>query len=276
MDQVYHIVHPKYIVQYNRELTALGLRRLLPNSKTLCERYTEKINLVASEGIRKCIKCEKAEIIFVTDSNSRLRYKQFYLQEKSEGAFVYLDLSNIFIGAQVTSVDYDKNTTYGDIRLNYQNILYLLKTIDNIQDITVVGTHIKAIDRFLNDVEKKEHIRTHVIKNDIIEHKERFADENLQIKMLHDMLDYKPSTAIILTGDGNGMDYNSGFFEEIIRMHGLGWDIVLLSWESSCHNGMKHWVEQNGRYICLDQYYRYITHQRTDLKNPRQSLQFVT
>ena len=275
VEQEYHIVHPQYIAQYNKELTALGLRRLLPDAQTLCEQSANNVNLIASNGAVKCIKCENAENDFAISVNSRLRYKQFYLQEESEGAFVYIDLSNIYIGAQETSTKYDKDTVYGDIRLNYANILHILKNIDNIQDITVVGTHVKSIDRFLNNVEENENIRTHVIKNEIVEHKERFADEHLQIKMLHDMLDYKPNTAIIMTGDGNGLGDNFGFFEEIIRMHGLGWDIVLLSWENNCHDAMKRWVDQNGTYVNLDKYYKYITEQNSYLENPRKALQFV-
>ena len=275
VNETYHIVQPKYIVPYNKELTALGLRRLTPDAKTLCNQLANNINLIASDGIIKCSECKHYEDNFAMTVNSRLRYKQFYLQEENNGAFVYLDLSNIYIGAQSTSIKYDENAVYGDTRLNYPNMLRMLQSIDNIKDITVVGTHIRSIDKFLNRVEETEHISTHVIKNEIIEEKERFADENLQIKMLHDMLDYKPSTAIIMTGDGNGANNNVGFFEEIIRMHGLGWEIALLSWSNSCHQSMKHWVDQNGTYINLDKYYKYITEQRSDIKNYRKALDFV-
>ncbi len=269
MKKIYHIISPEYVSDHSLETTSFGLKTILPNAITLCKRKITENNLLAFEGYKKCIRCNNIESKLTITNN-------FNSQHDSIGCFVYWDMSNIYIGAQNTGAKYEGEKFYGNIRLNYQNIIYFIESILNIYSITVVGSNTRSIRGFLQQLEDKDYLKINIIENDIIESKERFADESLQIKMLHDMIDYKPNTAVVLTGDGNGINQEIGFFNEIKRMHRLGWDIVLMAWDNSCHKDMKSWVKKNGEFIALDDYYYYITYQNPtpDNKIWRSSAQF--
>ena len=276
MNKIYHIIDPKYILEYSKETTALGLTRISPDAKTLCKRQATELNLLHLYNARKCIDCNKVESKLTKTNINQSKTHLFDFQKESNGCFVYWDMSNIYVGAQNTGIIYEGEQYYGNIRLNYQNIVNFIESISAIHSITVVGYNIKPIMNFLNQLKNESNILTRVVENDIIENKERFADENLQIRMLHDMLDYKPNTAILLTGDGNGFNKGVGFFNEIIRMHEIGWDIVLMAWERSCHKEMRAWAEKNGEFISLDDYYYYFTFQNPNGSNQiwRSSAQF--
>ena len=83
---------------------------------------------------------------------------------------------------------------------------------------------------------------------------EDIPDERLQLRMMQDAVDHlnEPGVVVLLTGDG-------GFLGSLERIRRLGWQVELLSWEHSCHHGMRSWVERNGIFVRLDDYFGSIT-----------------
>ena len=76
----------------------------------------------------------------------------------------------------------------------------------------------------------------------------------LKNQMLGDLADYEdPGIVVLLSGD-------SGFHQNLERMHRRGWRIEVLSWEHSCSLRMRGWVEANGVFIPLDDYYASVTY----------------
>ena len=57
-----------------------------------------------------------------------------------------------------------------------------------------------------------------------------------------------------------------GFFSTLKRMRQSGWQVEVLAWEGSCNRYMKEWVEDNGTYVPLDDFYSSITFLEPDDK----------
>jgi hypothetical protein len=89
--------------------------------------------------------------------------------------------------------------------------------------------------------------------------KEQAVDQALQVHMLRAVLDRPPGVAVLLTGDGSGAHLGKGYFADLKRMHSKGWKVEVLSWNNSCHTGLKEWAKQNGMFVALDDHYESIT-----------------
>lgn len=81
----------------------------------------------------------------------------------------------------------------------------------------------------------------------------------LRERMLEDLADKAPGIVVLLTGDGKPDEGGNSFYRNLERMHKGGWRIELLSWEHSCHTEMRGWVEENGVFVPLDDFYEAIT-----------------
>ena len=65
---------------------------------------------------------------------------------------------------------------------------------------------------------------------------------------------------VMLTGDGAGFDDGVDFHADVERMHRRGWRIEALLWRHSCNHRMQEWVEENGKFIALNDFYDSITY----------------
>lgn len=89
---------------------------------------------------------------------------------------------------------------------------------------------------------------------------QEMPDVLLRARMLRDLADKAPGIVVLLTGDGKSDDEGESFYKNLERMHQVGWRIELLSWEHSCHKEMRSWVEENGVFVPLDDFYEAITY----------------
>ena len=88
---------------------------------------------------------------------------------------------------------------------------------------------------------------------------QEMPDILLRERMLGDLADKAPGIVVLLTGDGKGYSKGEGFYKNLERMHQKGWRVELLSWKRSCHKRMRSWVEENGVFVPLDDFYEAIT-----------------
>ena len=90
---------------------------------------------------------------------------------------------------------------------------------------------------------------------------QEMPDRILQLRMLEDALDYNgdPGIVALMTGDGAGYLEGAGFHRTLERMHYRGWRVEILSWAHSCNQRMRHWAEENGAFIALDDFYDSVT-----------------
>lgn len=185
--------------------------------------------------------------------------------------FIYWDNSNIFHSAQELAEDRNgERDSYYRLRINFRNLYKLAAADRPVVRAFAAGSIPPALTALWNVLEGQG------VKVDLFQRGEDtpseqdVPDERLQLAMMRDALKYKhdPGTIVLLTGDGRGYDEEKGFFKTIEDVHSLGWRIELLSWNHSCYQRMKEWVQDHGTYIALDDYYDSVTFLKREEDDP--------
>jgi hypothetical protein len=85
-------------------------------------------------------------------------------------------------------------------------------------------------------------------------------DKTLQLAMLNDALANQPGVMVLLTGDGARYYRGRGFCQTLENIHDrLGWSIEVLGWRESCNERTMKWVNANGVFLPLEDFYFSIT-----------------
>ena len=179
-----------------------------------------------------------------------------------EEVFVYWDNSNIFIEAQRIA---EERNLHIDaryrVRINFDNILRLAHADRPLRKAIAAGSVPPEMRQLWN---RMEHQGVQVelfdrIRADLGE--QEIPDQRLQLEMMKDALICAddPGIVVLLTGDGTGYLEGAGFHSALELMHQRGWRLEVLSWAHSCNFRMRQWVEQNGVFIALDDFYDSIT-----------------
>ena len=176
-------------------------------------------------------------------------------------AFIYWDNSNIFIGAQEVTEEREGHDARNRVRIHFRNMLSLAHADREVEEAVAVGSVPPQLQRLWNQMEARG---MDVAVYDRGEHhrgEQEVPDERLQLRMLRDVVKYNgnPGIAVLLTGDGKGFYSGEGFHHTLELMRGKGWRVELLAWKDSCHREMRKWVEENGVFIPLDDYYEEVT-----------------
>ena len=91
------------------------------------------------------------------------------------------------------------------------------------------------------------------------------TDHLLQNHLLRLGYQTPPQTVVLLSGDGAGVKKDVGFFADLRRLAGVGWDVELYSWNETCHNDLRKYATEVGQFTNLTNHYFQITF----LKNRR-------
>ncbi len=169
------------------------------------------------------------------------------------GIFIYWDNSNIFISAQAVAVAKEGETARFRVRINFANLLHLVRGGRAIERAVAVGSIPPELRGVWNRLEN-EGVTVQLLERGSLQGREQGVDQMLQTHMLRDALDYNgnPGTAVLLTGDDSGFIDGVGFHADIERMHRKGWNIEVWSWRYSCARRMREWAEEYGRFVALD------------------------
>ena len=182
------------------------------------------------------------------------------------GVFVYLDNSNIFHAAQDLAEERngDMNARYR-VRIHFENLLRLAHADRPLAKALAAGSIPPALSMLWNQL-RRTGVEVHLYdRGEPTRGEQETPDQWLQLRMLEDMADYidNPGIVVLLTGDGAGYNEGRGFHRTLERMHRLNWRVELLSWEHSTNQRMLDWVESNGVFVPLDNYYDAITYTTT-------------
>ena len=173
-----------------------------------------------------------------------------------ERVFIYWDNSNMFIGARSLASEMESGDAYYRIRLEFQNLLRLAHADRPVERAYAVGSVPPELRAVWNRLEGTG-VEVDLFERGEYSGREQAVDQALQTRMLRDLIDNNgdPGIVVLLTGDGAGFYDGVGFHADIERMHARGWKVEVLSWERSCNRRMRNWVEENGLFVCLDDYY---------------------
>ena len=185
--------------------------------------------------------------------------------------FIYWDSSNIFHSAQELAEDRGgEGDSYYRLRINFRNLYKLAAADRPVVRAFAAGSIPPALTALWNVLEGQGVQVDLFQRGEDTPPEQDVPDERLQLAMMRDALKYKhdPGTIVLLTGDGRGYDEEKGFFKTIEDIHSLGWRIELLSWNHSCYQRMKEWVQDHGTYIALDDYYDSVTFLKREEDDP--------
>ena len=182
------------------------------------------------------------------------------------GVFIYLDNSNIFHAAQDLAEEHngDMNARYS-IRIHFANLIRLSHADRPLMKALAAGSIPPSLS-LLWDQLSRTGVEVHLYdRGEPGRGEQETPDQWLQLRMLEDMSDNidDPGVVVLLTGDGAGYNEGRGFHRTLERMHRLHWRVELLSWAHSCNRRMRDWVEENGVFVPLDDYYDAITYTTT-------------
>jgi NYN domain len=171
---------------------------------------------------------------------------------------IYWDNSNIFVPAQDVARSRDGSTVGRDLRIQFDAIFDLAGANRKVVSGVCAGSLPPELDTLW------KRLRAVGVELELFERgeesgQEQAVDQALQVHMLRAIVDRDPGIAVLLTGDGAGAYEGRGFFADLKRMHGKGWDVEVISWRNSCHGGLRKWAETNGRFVALDDFYESVT-----------------
>ena len=168
------------------------------------------------------------------------------------------DNSNIFISGRSVSDKLERKPS--DFRINFESIIDLAADNRPIEQVFCVGSVPPPTDAVWGHIEKKTGKKPELYERGAASGKEQAIDQALQTRMLRLGYDFDPpETIILLSGDGSGFEEGVGFFADIKRLHKFGWKVELLAWRDHCKREMKNWVELNGLFVPLDDFYSSVT-----------------
>lgn len=180
------------------------------------------------------------------------------IQKQNASVCIFWDNSNIYVPAQDIAKGRDGATAGRDLRIKFDNLYELARAGRNV----VAGVCVGSQPPELQDLWKRlwdVGVELELFERGEESGKEQAVDQALQVHMLRAVIDLDPGVAVLLTGDGAGAHEGKGFFADLKRMHTKGWKVEVLSWESSCHSGLKEWAKKKGIFIPLDAHYDSIT-----------------
>ena len=182
------------------------------------------------------------------------------------GVFVYLDNSNIFHAAQDLAEERngDANARHW-VRIDFENLLRLAHADRPLGKALAAGSIPPALSMLWNEL-RRTGVEVHLYdRGEPGRGEQETPDYWLQLRMLEDTIDYNdnPGIVALLTGDGAGYNEGRGFHRTLERMYRRGWQVEVLSWEHSANTRMREWVETNGVFVPLDDYYDAITYTTT-------------
>ena len=178
-----------------------------------------------------------------------------------ERVFIYWDNSNIFIGAQAEAEEREGPSARYRVRIDFKNVMRLASAERPVEKAIAAGSVPPELRALWNRL-SSEGVEIELFDRGAVERGEQQSpDRMLQLEMLRDFADYNgdPGVAVVLTGDGQGFYDGAGFHADLERMHRRGWRVEVISWAKSRNQRMRQWVEENGVFIPLDDYYDAVT-----------------
>lgn len=177
----------------------------------------------------------------------------------ADAVHIFWDNSNIFHAAQQVADHREGSLGRSALRLQFDNVLTLAAANRPIVAVSCVASSPAG-----SSPNWVGHLRRLGVQVDLFERstrdgREQAVDQALQVRMLRARTDFAPAVAVLLTGDGAGFSHGEGFGADLARLRGAGWGVEVLSWKHSCSRTLRSWIETEGEFIALDDYYEAIT-----------------
>ena len=175
--------------------------------------------------------------------------------------FIYWDNSNVFIGARAEAEEREGPAARFRVRVDFRAMIRLAHADRPVEKAIAAGSVPPEMRALWNRL-SAEGVQVELFDRGAVERGEQQSpDRVLQLQMLRDFADYNgdPGIVVLLTGDGQGFYDGAGFHADLERMRRRGWRVEVLSWAHSCNQRMRQWVERQGVFVPLDDFYDAVT-----------------
>jgi hypothetical protein len=178
---------------------------------------------------------------------------------------VFIDNSNIFLGAKRTAQELEPQAPPQAIRVYFWNLARLVENGRSKQTGVLAGSVPPGNDALW------EHARRTGYSTDLLRRVEaddgrlveQGVDEMLHLKIANAILDHNPpATLVLVTGDGSESDFGTGFPLQARRALKQGWDVEVYSWKCQLSGAFRRLaIEHPGKVkiVELDPWYERIT-----------------
>lgn len=195
------------------------------------------------------------------------------------GIHIFIDNSNIFIGAQhyvadsyqipkhLVKLDYPQLFSFIETQANACVRTTISSTSASNEEYPVMKKVLVASKPMMQDCIQpaknagyETHLLDRIVKetvggNDVFAYKEvkkeRFVDELLHSKISESLLDYTCGVLCIVSGDGNWSEYGSGFSLNVARALKRNWTVVIFSFKKQLSSIYQHFQDQD-RFFVVD------------------------
>jgi NYN domain len=176
------------------------------------------------------------------------------------GVHIFWDNSNIHIvGLRKVMKIYEPDEDPVLFRSFFKGLFKVAHRNRNVKSAYVVGSippkhsslwaHIEALGIHLELLQRTKN------------NKETGVDQTLQTWMFRQAFDNMGSndTFVVLTGDGAGSKLGKGFLADLQRIHNLGFNFEVISWENGTNGHLKKYAQEEGKFIPLENFYYNVT-----------------
>ncbi len=183
--------------------------------------------------------------------------------------YIFWDNSNIHISGLKVMEEKEPTQMKELFRTNFKNLFELVRNNRHVDKAYLSGS-VPPPSVSLWDYLKNMGIKIQLLNRTADGFEQESVDMSLQTMMLRTAIDNisSPSTIAVLTGDGAGKQLGEGFLTDLKRIKSMGWNIEVYAWKTSCNRYLKEYVEKNGKFVALDDYYYAITYLKEDRYNP--------
>ena len=176
--------------------------------------------------------------------------------------FLYIDNSNVFIEAKRLAPQYnggDPGVKYR-VRIDYDNLVNLCTCKRPLARAIVAGSVPPELQNLWQRL-KNRGVTVRMYQRAPGMGEQEVPDLHLETAMYKDIVREKnhPGIAVLVTGDGGGFETDDGMGAALRAMHTNGWGVEVLSWKHCINHQMLDWVQQNGVFVALDDFYLSIT-----------------
>jgi len=171
--------------------------------------------------------------------------------------YIFLDLSNIMIGAQEAAAGLEDPLAARDVRVSAEALIKVAARGRPVGSaLTAVGRDAR-LEGVLHHYKRAGFTVVQVSRGST--HREIGVDEALQSGMWETLECFRPGIVVLLSGDGAGYAQGRGFHVVLEEMHTAGWAVELAAWQASCNTALAEWVGLVGQVTLLDDVYLSVT-----------------
>ena len=173
--------------------------------------------------------------------------------------YIIWDNSNIYYGGLNQVYPVKEPDKQGEqFRVHFTNLVDLVAAGREIGQVYFVGSTPPESDRIW-DYLRSLGINPQTIPRSASGGENNTTDYLLQNHLLRLGFEKEVGTIALLSGDGAGIHKDEGFFADLKRLNGTGWNIEIYAWEENCHKDMKTYAETNWKFTNLTDHYYHLT-----------------